>query len=51
MKHTLWPEINKLYGHPYEVCALACSPNGEYLASNCKSLTKDCAFTIIWDTK
>ena len=37
VKHTLWPELNKLYGHAYEILALACTSDGKYIASSCKS--------------
>ena len=36
-KHTLWPELNKLYGHGFELKALTTSHNGKYIASACKS--------------
>lgn len=39
MQNTLWPEIQKLYGHDgYEVFSLAASHNGKFLAS-CKQLS------------
>lgn len=36
LQNTLWPEEQKLYGHGYEIFALACHPNGLVLASACK---------------
>lgn len=34
---TLWPEVDKLYGHGYEIRAMACSHDGQYLASACRA--------------
>ncbi|SCU97410.1 LANO_0E15962g1_1 [Lachancea nothofagi CBS 11611] len=36
-RHTLWPEIEKLYGHGYEMSCLDVSPDGNVIASACKS--------------
>lgn len=50
LENTLWPEIQKLYGHGYEVFALAASPDGKFLASACKStasLSKHAAI-LLW---
>ncbi len=46
---TLWPEVNKLYGHGYEVISLA--TYGNIIASASKSLTEEAAKIIIWDSK
>nr|XP_022902436.1 probable elongator complex protein 2 [Onthophagus taurus] len=50
IQNTLWPEIQKLYGHGYEVYALAASSDGKFLASTCKSTTKEHAAILLWDT-
>lgn len=47
-KHTLWPEMNKLYGHPYELSAIAVGKG--VLASSCHSLNNESAFIIVWDS-
>ena len=33
---TLWQEVDKLYGHGYEISAVGVSPNGAILASACR---------------
>lgn len=48
MQNTLWPEQQKLYGHGYEVFALAASPDGSLLASACKATTPEHAALILW---
>ncbi|XP_047021000.1 elongator complex protein 2 [Helicoverpa zea] len=50
MQNTLWPEVQKLYGHGYEVFALAASADGTLLASACKATSAEHAAVIIWDT-
>uniref|UniRef100_A0A1A9WBK9 Elongator complex protein 2 n=1 Tax=Glossina brevipalpis TaxID=37001 RepID=A0A1A9WBK9_9MUSC len=49
-QNTLWPEIQKLYGHGYEIYALAASPDGHLLASSCKSTNAEHAQIILWNT-
>ena len=36
LQNTLWPEVQKLYGHGYEIFSLACDRQGKVLASSCK---------------
>ncbi|EGV65407.1 Elongator subunit elp2 [Yamadazyma tenuis] len=36
-RFTLFPEVEKLYGHGYEVSCCVTSPNGKLIASSCKS--------------
>jgi elongator complex protein 2 len=50
VKHTLWPEVNKLYAHPHEIQTLARNNASTMLASACKALSKDSASIIIWNT-
>lgn len=40
-RHTLWPEIEKIYGHGYEMVTLACSYDNKLLVSCCKANSKD----------
>jgi len=35
LSHTLWPEIEKIYGHPSELSAITSSPCGGIIASAC----------------
>lgn len=48
MQNTLWPEVQKLYGHGYELFALAARHDGALLASACKATTAEHAAIIIW---
>ncbi|ODV93145.1 hypothetical protein PACTADRAFT_46498 [Pachysolen tannophilus NRRL Y-2460] len=36
-RHTLFPEIEKLYGHGYEITTVATSPDKKLIASACRS--------------
>lgn len=49
-RHTLWPEIEKLYGHGYEISALATSHDGKMVATACKASSIDHAVIRIFET-
>jgi len=48
VQNTLWPEIQKLYGHVYEVYCLASSNDHKWLASAAKATSLELASIIIW---
>ncbi|XP_055530901.1 elongator complex protein 2 [Wyeomyia smithii] len=50
MQNTLWPETQKLYGHGYEIYALAATTNGCLLASASRASSAEHAKILIWDT-
>lgn len=50
-QNTLWPELQKLYAHGYELYSLAATKDGQLLASACKATTLEHAEIILWDTK
>ncbi|KRW98980.1 WD40-repeat-containing domain [Pseudocohnilembus persalinus] len=50
-KHTLWPEINKFYGHGYEISCLTSNHKGSVIVSACKSQTKDQSMILFYDPK
>lgn len=49
-RHTLWPEIEKLYGHGYEISCLAASHDGKLIASACKASSLNHAVIRIFET-
>lgn len=49
MQNTLWPEVNKFYGHGFEIFALDASSDGKLLASSCRATSSQHAEIIIWD--
>ncbi|XP_077978293.1 elongator complex protein 2-like [Glandiceps talaboti] len=51
LQNTLWPEVQKLYGHGYEIFCVATHPDGHLIASACKASKAEYAAIILWDTK
>jgi elongator complex protein 2 len=49
-RHTLWPEIEKLYGHGYEISCLATSHDGHLVASACKATSANHAVLRLFET-
>lgn len=49
-RHTLWPETEKLYGHGYEISALASSQDGTIVATSCKASSIDHAVIRLYTT-
>jgi elongator complex protein 2 len=49
-RHTLWPEHEKLYGHGYEISAVATSSDGRLVATACKASSIDHAVIRLYDT-
>lgn len=47
---TLWPEWDKLYGHGNEVRCVACSSDGQLLASSCSAKTVSAASILLFNT-
>lgn len=50
-RHLLWPEIEKLYGHGYEMSCVDVSPDGSLIASACRSNSPQHAVIRIFDVK
>lgn len=50
-RHTLWPEVEKLYGHGYEISTLAASHDGTVIATACKASSIDQAVIRPYETK
>ncbi|OKL56929.1 hypothetical protein UA08_07894 [Talaromyces atroroseus] len=50
-RHTLWPEHEKLYGHGYEISAVAVSHDRSLIATACKASSIDHAVIRLYDTK
>lgn len=50
-RHTLWPEVEKLYGHGYEISCLAASHDGTLVASACKASSLNYAVIRLFDTE
>lgn len=50
-RHTLWPEVEKLYGHGYEISCLAVSHDGSLIASACKASSLNHAVIRLFETE
>lgn len=50
-RHTLWPEREKLYGHGYEISAVASSHDGTVIATSCRASSLDHAVIRLYTTK
>ncbi len=50
-RHTLWPESEKLYGHGYEISALACGHDGTLVATACRASSEKHAVIRIYETQ
>lgn len=49
-RYTLWPENEKLYGHGYEISAVAASRDRSLIATACKASSIDHAVIRLYDT-
>ncbi|KAJ5166493.1 Elongator complex protein 2 [Penicillium canariense] len=49
-RYTLWPEHEKLYGHGYEISAVAVSHDRAIIATACKASSVDHAVIRLYDT-
>ncbi|KAI4207348.1 MAG: hypothetical protein LQ346_000597 [Caloplaca aetnensis] len=50
-RHTLWPESEKLYGHGYEISAVAASHDGRIVATACKASSLNYAVIRLFETE
>ncbi|XP_056376891.1 elongator complex protein 2 isoform X2 [Hyla sarda] len=50
LQNTLWPEVQKLYGHGYEIFSVACNSAGTIISSACKASKKEHAVIILCST-
>ncbi|KAJ2556806.1 Elongator subunit elp2 [Coemansia sp. RSA 1933] len=50
LRHTLWPEVDKLYGHPYEIFAVAASHAGDWVATACRATAERYASVRLYST-
>ncbi|KAL9104431.1 MAG: hypothetical protein Q9163_000637 [Psora crenata] len=49
-RHTLWPEREKLYGHGYEISAVAACHDGTLVATSCKASSIEHAVIRLYTT-
>ena len=50
-RHTLFPEIEKLYGHGYELSTCAANARGTLVASACKATSSEHAVIRLFETR
>ena len=50
-RHTLWPEREKLYGHGYEISAVASSHDGNVVATSCRASSLDHAVIRLYTSR
>ncbi|XP_057684409.1 elongator complex protein 2 isoform X2 [Corythoichthys intestinalis] len=48
LQNTLWPEVQKLYGHGFEMFCLASDCGGTVVASACKASKAEHASVLLW---
>lgn len=48
LQNTLWPEMQKLYGHGFELFSLAVDVKNKMIASSCKAAKAEHADIILW---
>lgn len=49
LSNTLWPEIQKIYGHGYEIYSLAVNERKMHIASACKATNHEDAAVCVWN--
>uniref|UniRef100_A0A060T398 Elongator complex protein 2 n=1 Tax=Blastobotrys adeninivorans TaxID=409370 RepID=A0A060T398_BLAAD len=49
-RHTLWPEVDKLYGHGYEISSIDISHDKKVVATCCKANTEAHAVIRLYNT-
>uniref|UniRef100_A0A3Q3JV70 Elongator complex protein 2 n=1 Tax=Monopterus albus TaxID=43700 RepID=A0A3Q3JV70_MONAL len=50
LQNTLWPEVQKLYGHGFEMFCLASDSSRMVVASACKASKSEHAAVLLWST-
>lgn len=51
LTNTLWPEIQKIYGHGYELFAVAVNERRQQIASACKATNHEDAALCVWNIR